>query len=147
MKRSRFTDSQIMDALKRVNAGLAAPDICRDLGISSVTFQKQCAKFGCIDTSLIARMRELGAENARLKKMYFDEKLKVEIVTEALAKSGKAFGVSESCYRYEVKNEQITNWLIRLANNNRGWGFGLCCLCLCNTKNFKSNDQMNLPDL
>ena len=86
MKRKKFTDSQIMEALKRVDAGLAVPEICRELGISTATFYKWRAKYGGMDTSMIARMKELEAENARLKKMYIEEKLKAEIVTEALAK-------------------------------------------------------------
>ena len=86
MKRSKFTDSQIMEALKRVDAGLAVPETCRELGISTATFYKWRAKYGGMDTSMIARMKELEAENARLKKMYIEEKLKAEIVTEALAK-------------------------------------------------------------
>ena len=86
MKRSKFTDSQIMDALKRVDAGLAVPEVCRELGISTATFYKWRAKYGGMDTSMMARMKELEAENARLKKMYIEEKLKAKIVTEALAK-------------------------------------------------------------
>ena len=86
MKRSKFTDSQIMEALKRVDAGLAVPEICRELGISTATFYKWRAKYGGMDTSMIARMKDLEAENARLKKMYIEEKLKAEIVTEALVK-------------------------------------------------------------
>ena len=86
MKRSKFTDSQIMEALKRVDAGLAVPETCRELGISTATFYKWRAKYGGMDTSMIALMKELEAENARLKKMYIEEKLKAEIVTEALAK-------------------------------------------------------------
>ena len=86
MKRSKFTDSQIMDALKRVDAGLGVPEVCRELGISSATFYKWRAKYGGMDTSMMARMKELESENARLKKMYIEEKLKAEIVTEALAK-------------------------------------------------------------
>ncbi len=69
MKKSRFTDSQIMDALKRVEAGLAVPDLCRELGISTATFYKWRSKYGGMDVSLIARMKELEAENARLHKM------------------------------------------------------------------------------
>ena len=86
MKRSKFTDSQIMDALKRVDAGLAVPEVCCELVISTATFYKWRAKYGGMDTSMMARMKELEAENARLKKMYIEEKLKAEIVTEALAK-------------------------------------------------------------
>ena len=70
MKRSKFTDSQIMDALKRVDAGLAVPEVCRELGISTATFYKWRAKYGGMDTSMMARMKELEAENARLKRMY-----------------------------------------------------------------------------
>ena len=86
MKRSKFTDSQIMDALKRVDAGLAVPDVCRELGISSATLYTWRAKDGGMDTSMMARMKELEAENARLKKMYIEEKLKAEILNEAITK-------------------------------------------------------------
>ena len=86
MKRSKFTDSQIMDALKRVDAGLAVPEVCRELGISSATFYKWRAKYGGMDTSMMARMKKLEAENARLKKMYIEEKLKAEILNEAITK-------------------------------------------------------------
>jgi len=86
MKRSKFTDGQIMDALKRVDAGLAVPEVCRELGISAATFYKWRAKYGGMDTSMMARMKELEAENAHLMRMYIEEKLKAEIVTEALAK-------------------------------------------------------------
>ena len=90
MKKSRFTDSQIIDALKRAEAGLTVPELCRELGISSATFYKWRAKFGGMDASLMARMKELEQENQRLRKMYVEEKLKAEIVSEALAKSGEA---------------------------------------------------------
>ena len=86
MKRSKFTDSQIMDALKRVDAGLAVPDVCRELGISSATFYKWRAKYSGMDTSMMARMKELEAENARLKKIYIEEKLKAEILNEAISR-------------------------------------------------------------
>ena len=86
MKKSRFTDSQILDAIKRVEAGMAVPDLCRELGISTATFYKWRARYGGMDVSMMARMKELEAENARLRKMYVEEKLKAEIVAEALAK-------------------------------------------------------------
>ena len=86
MKKSKFSDSQIMQALKRVEAGLSVPDLCREIGISTAAFYKWRAKFGGMDTSLISRMKELEEENRRLKKMYVEEKLKAEIATEYLAK-------------------------------------------------------------
>jgi putative transposase len=76
MKRSKFTDSQIMDASKRVDAGLAVPEVCRELGISAATFYKWRAKYGGMGTSKMARMKELETENARPKKMFIEEKLK-----------------------------------------------------------------------
>jgi len=66
MKKSRFTDSQIVDALKRVEGGLGVPDLCREMGISTATFYKWRAKYGGMDTSMMARMKELELENARL---------------------------------------------------------------------------------
>ncbi|MBS2129324.1 transposase [Burkholderia thailandensis] len=75
-----------MDALKRVETGLAIPDLCRELGVSTATFYKRRSRYGGMDVSLIARMKELEAENARLRKMCIEEKIKAEIVAEALAK-------------------------------------------------------------
>ena len=56
MKKSRFTESQIMAPLKRGEVGLAVPEICRDVGISTATFYKWRAKFGGMDTSMMALM-------------------------------------------------------------------------------------------
>jgi len=86
MKKSRFTDSQIMVVLKRAEGGEAVPELCREIGVSTATFYKWRAKFGGMDVSMMARLKELEDENRRLKKMYMDEKLKAEIVAEALAK-------------------------------------------------------------
>ena len=86
MKRSKLTDSQIIDSVKRVEAGIGVPDICRELGISTATFYKWRAKYGGMDVSMMSRMKELEDENRRLKKMYLEEKLKAEIVSEALEK-------------------------------------------------------------
>jgi putative transposase len=86
MKESRFTDSQISEALKRVEAGLAVPEICRELGVSTATFYKWRANYGGMDTSMMARLKELEVENARLKKMYAEERLKSEILNETLTK-------------------------------------------------------------
>ncbi len=86
MKKSRFSDSQIMDVLQRVDAGLGVPDVFRELGISTATFYKWRAKYGGMDVSMMSRLKELEEENRRLKKMYLEEKLKAEIVAEALEK-------------------------------------------------------------
>jgi putative transposase len=86
MKKSRYTDSQILSILKQNEAGATVPDLCREHGMSTATFYKWRSKYGGMDASLMKRMKELEDENRRLKKMYAEEKLKAEIVKEALEK-------------------------------------------------------------
>ena len=86
MKTSRFNDSQIIAILKQAEAGSPVPELCREHGISNATFYKWRSKFGGMNASLMARMKELEKENRRLKKMYVEERLKAEIVAEALTK-------------------------------------------------------------
>ncbi|MEY4376648.1 MAG: hypothetical protein RJB26_1198 [Pseudomonadota bacterium] len=86
MKKSKFTDSQILAVLKQAEAGTAVPALCREHGISTATFYKWRSKFGGMDASLMGRMKELEEENRRLKKLYVEAQLKADIVAEALAK-------------------------------------------------------------
>ncbi|MDH0827842.1 transposase, partial [Acinetobacter johnsonii] len=76
MKTSKFTDSQIMSILKQAESGTPVATLCREHGMSNATFYKWRAKYGGMDTSLMARLKELEAENTRLKKMYAEERLK-----------------------------------------------------------------------
>ena len=86
MKKSKFTESQIMAILKQNEAGIKVPDLCREHGISSATFYKWRSKFGGMDASMISRLKELEAENARLKKMYAEAKMDSELLKEVLQK-------------------------------------------------------------
>ena len=86
MKKSRFTDSQVMAILKQAESGVPVPQLCREHGISSATFYKWRSKYGGMDTSMMTRMKELESENARLKKMYAEERLKADILQEAITK-------------------------------------------------------------
>ena len=86
MKKSRYSDSQILAILKQAESGTPVPALCREHGMSAATFYKWRAKFGGMDASMMARLKELEDENRRLKKMYADERLKAEMVQEALAK-------------------------------------------------------------
>lgn len=86
MKKSKFSDTQIIAILKQNEVGQAVPDICREHGISSATFYKWRAKYGGLDVSMMSRLKELEAENSRLKKMYAEERLKAEILKEVLEK-------------------------------------------------------------
>lgn len=86
MRKSRYSDSQILAILKQNEEGIAVADLCREHGMSQAMFYKWRSKFGGMDASLMKRMKELEAENARLKKMYAEEKLKAEIAREAIEK-------------------------------------------------------------
>lgn len=86
MKKSRYTDSQIMAILKQAEAGTPVPELCREHGMSSASFYKWRAKYGGMDTSMMSRLKELEEENRRLKKMYAEERLKSELRKEALEK-------------------------------------------------------------
>ena len=86
MKKSRYTDNQIISILNQAEAGTPVPDLCREHGMSSASFYKWRSKYGGMDVSMMARMKELEAENARLKKMYADVQLQNEVIREAMVK-------------------------------------------------------------
>ena len=69
MKRSRFSEEQIIAILKEQEAGMATVDVCRRHGISSATFYRWKLKFGGLEVSEARRLRALKDENARLKKL------------------------------------------------------------------------------
>ena len=84
MKKSRFTESQIVSILKQAEAGTSVTDLCREYGMSSASFYQWRSKYGGMDASLMRRLKELETENARLKKMYAEERIKSELRQEAL---------------------------------------------------------------
>ncbi len=86
MKKSRYTDSQILTILKQNEAGTSVADLCREYGMSDATFYNWRSKYGGMDASLMKRLKELEDENRRLKKMYAEERLKCEIAKEAIEK-------------------------------------------------------------
>ncbi len=90
MRKSRYSDSQILAILKQSEAGAPVTDLCREYGMSSATFYTWRAKCGGMDASMIKRLKELEAENAQLKKMYAEDRLKSGLRKEAL--EGKLCG-------------------------------------------------------
>ena len=86
MRKSKFTDSQIMDAVKRVEAGFAVPDICRELGVSTATFYKWRAKYGGMDVSEADEVKHLRDENARLKKLVAELSLDKHMLQSVIEK-------------------------------------------------------------
>lgn len=86
MKKSRYSDSQILAILKQAESGTPVPQLCREHGMSTATFYKWRAKYGGMDASMMARLKELEDENRRLKKMYAEERLKADVLQEAMTK-------------------------------------------------------------
>lgn len=86
MKRTRFTESQIIKAIKEQESGRTTAEVCRELGISQATFYKWKKKYSGMDGNQLKRLKELEAENLRLKRMYADLSLDHSLLKEVLEK-------------------------------------------------------------
>ena len=87
MKRSRFSEEQIIGILKEHQAGLSAKDLCRKHGISDATFYKWRSKYDGMEVSDARRLKALESENAKLKKMLAEQMLDVATLKEMLGKN------------------------------------------------------------
>ena len=90
MRKSRFTESQIVKVLKEVEGGRQVMEVCREYGISDATYYNWKAKYGGMEVSDIRRLKELEEENLRLKRMFADLSLKHEALKDIVEKSSKA---------------------------------------------------------
>ena len=86
MKKSRFTETQIMAVLRQAEGGMPVPDLCREHGISTASFYKWRAKYGGMDASMMSQMKALEDENRRLKRMYADLSMQADLLKDALGK-------------------------------------------------------------
>lgn len=86
MKKSKFSESQIVAILKEADAGMLVKEICRKHGISSPTYYSWKSKYGGMEASDLKRTKELESENARLKRMYADLALENSAMKELITK-------------------------------------------------------------
>jgi len=87
MRRSRFSDEQIIAAIKEVEAGVATADLCRRLGITPFTFYRWRKKFGGMEVDDARRLKQLEDENGKLKRLLAEEKLDNHALKVALGKN------------------------------------------------------------
>jgi len=86
MKKSKYTETQIVKAIQEHEAGRKAEDICRELGVTTASFYKWRQRYGGMDASEVKKMKELQEENARLKRMFADLSLVHEALKDAVSK-------------------------------------------------------------
>lgn len=86
MKKSRFSESQIIRILKEADGGRKVVDICRENGVSQATYYQWKAKFGGMEASDIRRLKELEKENSKLKRMFANLSLENEALKDVIAK-------------------------------------------------------------
>jgi putative transposase len=87
MKRSRFSEEQIIGILKEHQAGLGAKELCRKHGVSDATFYKWRSKFGGMEVPDVKKLKSLEAENAKLKKLLAEQMMDVSTLKEMLGKN------------------------------------------------------------
>ena len=90
MKRSKFTESQIVFALKQAETGIAVAEVCRKMGISEATFYNWKKKYGGLGPDELRRLRQLEEENSRLKQIVADLTLDKQMLQDVLKKSSES---------------------------------------------------------
>jgi putative transposase len=86
MRKSRFTESQIVKVLKEVEGGRSVTEVCRESGVSDATYYNWKAKYGGMELADIKRLKELEEENQKLKRMFADLSLKHEALKDIVEK-------------------------------------------------------------
>ena len=86
MKKTRYSDAQIMGILRQAESGVAVSELCREHGMSSASFYKWRSKFGGMDASMMSEMKALAEENRRLKRMYAEMSMQNDLLKEVLGK-------------------------------------------------------------
>ena len=166
MKKGKFTEHQIVSALKKQEAGIAVKDISRELGISEATFYNWKAKYGGMESSDVAKMKELERENSELKKMFAELSIEnramksrkkvvtpeskreavLHLVSDGQLSNRKAcmlIGISRTTCQYQSKPKDDTDVqeaLTALTTKHATIGYWQCCYRLWN-KGYRWNHK------
>ncbi|WP_443083706.1 IS3 family transposase [Vibrio sp. E14] len=108
MKKSRYTETQIVKILKEVEAGRKVNEVCREYGISDATYYNWKSKYGGMEASDVKRLKELEDENRRLKQMFADLSLEHRIVKDILGKKAVKPAVKRELVEYVRKQFQVS---------------------------------------
>lgn len=115
MRNSKYSETEIVSILKGADAGLPVKEVCRKHGISSPTFYKWKAKYGGLGAMELKRIRELEAENAKLKRMYADKAMEAEALKDLVEKNYRADTQARSDGVSDVRTWFVDTPCVRLS--------------------------------
>ena len=122
MKKTRFSEEQIIAVLREQEGGMKTADVCRKHGISSASFYKWRAKYGGMDASMVSQMKALEEENRRLKRMFADLSMQADLLREALGKK-----VTRPAQRRELAEKAVATKGVSIALACRAFGVNETC--------------------
>jgi putative transposase len=102
MKKGKFTEHQIVSAIRKQEAGIPVKDIAREMGISEATFYNWKAKYGGMEASDVSKMRDLEKENVELKKMYAEISIENRAMKNLIGNTLEIEGSRSSNNKYEI---------------------------------------------
>ncbi|WP_425513157.1 IS3 family transposase [Xanthomonas fragariae] len=143
MRRSKFTETQIVTTLKQADAGVPVKDICRQVGISTATYYQWKSKYGGLEASELRRVKELESENAKLKRMYvelaLDNAAMKDLIGKKTLRSCACVGLARAAWYappldWTVRDAELIAAIARVVEDRPSRGFWKCSHVLRRTR-------------